>query len=822
MNLLRPALLLGVLTLSAPEFNAQSTWNAATGHWTNAANWTPVGVPAGTNVLINNSGIATLTNAAPAVTPGQLYVGSNTVGNQLLITDGGVLGVSTGTVGFAAAGTSNVLTVSNPGSVLSALSFHVGLDGSFNELNLLAGGSLRSTGSVTVGTGATASNNTLLIHGAGAGLRVGPSQTLTIGDNGAGNRLISTNGGRITNLGSFVIGNQAGSSNNIAHLHGTGSVWNTSSSFLLGTRGSGNQLTISGGGVMSNSQFNGVATLGAFPSSSNNTLLVTGTGSVWVSLGFLTIGSNGVNHQMIVADGGLVTNFASTSVGESFSGSGHSVTVSGPGSAWRCGGTVYVGFSSPGCRLIISNGGAVSVAGNLDVGGVSATNQLVLLTNSGSSLAVAGSYLLERGVHRQVDGTATVGYLSHITSSIDGQFQLLGGAFHVTNSSSVGNGGQPFVIGGGSTPALFTLAGGIHSFGASFRIATNGSVQQRSGSVSFFHNTACLVATNPGALYDLQGGSLSINNGLALISNGQVFAVGNGTNLASLTLSTGLHTFADGLLVASNGTLSGRPTLACPLTFLSGSTLAPGSTVGALTNHGTTIWNGGMRYAWEITNATSAPGIGWDLFSASNTVTVVTSPTNRIVLRISGTPANFTNGSAYTWTIATATGGFSGFDTNHVTLDTSALPATNALSAGYFSVTQSGTNLNLVFTPLSFSRDTDGDGITDAAEHQWAPLGFDWQVSQPTLATNFAAIAYGTGFYTTNNIQSVLVNTPLLTRNTTNGLFTLTLAVESSSNLLDYVPFPVSATQTTVNAEGKVEVRFSSPDNASFYRIEAD
>jgi hypothetical protein len=36
----------------------------------------------------------------------------------------------------------------------------------------------------------------------------------------------------------------------------------------------------------------------------------------------------------------------------------------------------------------------------------------------------------------------------------------------------------------------------------------------------------------------------------------------------------------------------------------------------------------------------------------------------------------------------------------------------------------------------------------------------------------------------------------------------------------EYFPFPMTAPQTTINAEGKLEFRFSSPERAAFFRVE--
>lgn len=59
---------------------------------------------------------------------------------------------------------------------------------------------------------------------------------------------------------------------------------------------------------------------------------------------------------------------------------------------------------------------------------------------------------------------------------------------------------------------------------------------------------------------------------------------------------------------------------------------------------------------------------------------------------------SFNSGVAYTWKLATATGGITGFDPSRFTLDTSDFA--NGLAGGSFSVSQSGNDLLLNFTPV--------------------------------------------------------------------------------------------------------------------------
>jgi hypothetical protein len=130
-------------------------------------------------------------------------------------------------------------------------------------------------------------------------------------------------------------------------------------------------------------------------------------------------------------------------------------------------------------------------------------------------------------------------------------------------------------------------------------------------------------------------------------------------------------------------------------------------------------------------------------------------------------------------------------------------------------------DLNLSGRVLLFTQDTDGDGLSDAAEFQLAALGFDWQVSQPSLVNTFFTNANSAGLFTTNQIQALNVGGPLIQRNPTSGLFTLTIGVQKATNLINFSPFPMTAPQTTINGQGQLEFQFSPPDDAAFFRLES-
>jgi hypothetical protein len=122
---------------------------------------------------------------------------------------------------------------------------------------------------------------------------------------------------------------------------------------------------------------------------------------------------------------------------------------------------------------------------------------------------------------------------------------------------------------------------------------------------------------------------------------------------------------------------------------------------------GAEYWYSGGAYSWEINNATGTAGVNWDRLALSGALTISATAASPFTLRVigldgtglTGAVANFNNTKSYSWSLLGATS-ISGFATNKFTIDTSAFAASNALAGGVFSVVQSGTSLNLVFTPV--------------------------------------------------------------------------------------------------------------------------
>ena len=90
-----------------------------------------------------------------------------------------------------------------------------------------------------------------------------------------------------------------------------------------------------------------------------------------------------------------------------------------------------------------------------------------------------------------------------------------------------------------------------------------------------------LRLTNVAGRFELNGGNVSVGN--SAVNNGQVFRVGNGVSPASLTLTgNGLHSFANGLTLPFNATLTGNGNVSGFVLVQPGGTIGPGASVGKI------------------------------------------------------------------------------------------------------------------------------------------------------------------------------------------------------------------------------------------------
>lgn len=282
------------------------------------------------------------------------------------------------------------------------------------------------------------------------------------------------------------------------------------------------------------------------------------------------------------------------------------------------------GFRGTGVVAVGASGALTNLNGDLILGGqpptgswpgrgflystgtVYNTGNLILGNNTTNNNAF-GMVVISGGTFQQVgDSTKSV----RIGDRNAGFLTVEGGAFLSTNNMVVGNqdrsvparnqrgDGTVLVTGTGAlavtnaggnasitlgtTSAVadsdraigrLTVAGG--SLNANVLRIQNG-VFTNSGGTSTIGN---LIAGTSTASIAFTGGTLNL--GASTISNGQVFVIGNGVGAATLNLvGNGTHSFANGLLLASNSLMSGIGNIAGNITNFG--TIAPGNSPGTI------------------------------------------------------------------------------------------------------------------------------------------------------------------------------------------------------------------------------------------------
>jgi hypothetical protein len=102
-----------------------------------------------------------------------------------------------------------------------------------------------------------------------------------------------------------------------------------------------------------------------------------------------------------------------------------------------------------------------------------------------------------------------------------------------------------------------------------------------------------------------------------------------------------------------------------------------------------------------------------------------------------------------------------------------------------------------------------------------AGLNAGLAVGMATGRTQVTDFPNNYGLYNLSQVQALNVGTPLLAKDSATGKFKLTIGVEKSTNLVNFSPMAIPVGAATINAQGKMEFQFTSPDNAAFFRIES-
>lgn len=694
--------------------------------------------------IVNTAFTTTFTNLGSIMLNGALGGGAGPVikyGSGALVLGGtntytGATTISGGTVQFTAAGSASsasAVTV-NAGSILD-------LNG-YNQSIL----SLAGAGSVTLGGGALTVNNVAATTYSGVMSGLG-----SLVKNGTGTMTLSGvntyAGGTTINAGAISIAAATGlgSATNALTLNGgtltTTVTLTTAQPITLGANGG----TINAGGTTL-TLAGTISGPGALTKLGTKALTLTGTNTY---LGGTTnvAGTITINSEAALGDsGGALTfsNSATLTTAASFV-STRNIYLNAGTATFNCG----TGFTNAFVG-VISGAGALTKSGTgvmILNGSSTFTNQLTLSagtcrlgTNECLSDLLPVVITATTAIFDLNGFNETIGSLASTAAgkvTLGSGFLTAGGNNLSRTNSAVISGTGGFIKAGSGTLVLTgantytnttTIAGGTLQLGASERIANTSSLVISNGATFNLNNFSETVASLAGTgSVSLGSGTLTAGNtgtaefAGAISGTGAFTKIGTGTQIFSgtnaysgtTTVSVGSlqvngSSAASAVTIAATATLSGGGTVGS-VAVNNGATDSPGAGAPGTLTSSTQTWATGGNYLWEINNPTGSAGgsSGWDWLNISGTLAINATAASKFNLKlVSLTPANatglltnFDNTVTYIWKIASASGGITGFDPSKFNLITAGFQ--NPLGAGSFALSQSGNDLNLIFSPAA-------------------------------------------------------------------------------------------------------------------------
>lgn len=539
-----------------------------------------------------------------------IYIGNSGTRNALNISNSGTVINAVGYIGYAANALSNVVTVSGAGSAWTNRGqLFIGYSGIGNKLTITNGGSVYSSSRAQVGYSSGANGNSVTIDGVGSTWAINNGD-LCIGESGAGNSLTIQNGGTQA-CNSAFIGDVSGADNNSVTVNGTGTWWHVANSCYVGYAGVGNRLTVSGGAqvnltslMLGNSSANNSVVITGGGSkisgggyyigygapynsltisnggqavnlgfcyiggnnSSNNSLVVTGTNSLFSPSGVIVVGWNGRGANNFTIDNGATVNDTGGTIGNIAAAVNNMALVKGPGSVWNNNGGLAIGANSGGNQLTITNGALVNdTVGYIGNAGT-ATNNLVTVAGGGAVWSNSGSLYIGSGTSYNnntliighdamvLDASAYVGQGSSNTVALIGS----GSVWSNSGSLSIGNGGERNLLTINAGAKVYDVDGTVGSGTSNNNAVVNGAgaLWQNSGSLTIgvMGSGQNLLVTNGGTVYSASG---AIGSDYASTSN-SVIVTGNASvwsNSGSLLLGGGIRSGNHYLLVSDGGTV---------------------------------------------------------------------------------------------------------------------------------------------------------------------------------------------------------------------------------------------------------------------------
>ena len=603
--------------------------------------------------------------------------------------------------------------------------------GSQGALNL-------ESGTMTVNNKITVGNNrgtgTVTMSG-GSLTKTGGDQTFVGRDNGTGT--LTQSGGTIALNHDFYVG-QGGGGNGTLNLSGS-AVLNTGRDFVIGREGGTGSLNMTGGTITKtgDEKFlvghnNGVGTvvqsggtisannelyIGNENSGARGTYTLSGTGALNVANEVVVGRESGTG--ILNVDGGTMT---TTGNGNMYVG-----RRNGTGTLNQTDGTIVVNKefgvgtrddNKIGTGTYNLSGGSIAVANNFFVGKEQGASGTMSMTGGtlGTSESLRIGHNQATGVLTQSGGTVNVQnevYIGNENSgSSVGTYTLSGtGAVNVGNEVHIGRDNATGTLNlNGGTLMTKKLEGGNGSATVNFN---GGVLKAKENQDNLIQNLDVANVQSGGAKINSNGFNVATSQaltgtgGLEKLGAGSLTLSANNTYAGTTTVSEGLlkvNGSVGSIQVNSGASLGGSGTTG---SLLVNGTLTPGNSTGTL-NTGSQTWFNGANYNWQIFDAAGSAGSGYDLLNIDGSLDLSNLTAGGFGINmwslsginpdVSGNATNFNAANNYSWILAQAAAGITGFEATDFSIFTSAANGTAGFSNtfdGALSIAVAGNNLVL-------------------------------------------------------------------------------------------------------------------------------
>jgi autotransporter-associated beta strand protein len=446
--------------------------------------------------------------------------------------------------------------------------------------------------------------------------------------------------------------------------------------------------------------------------------------------GFVSIANNKV--LTLNGAGGSTTAVISGQGGLTLAGT----TVQGlGGNNSYSGGTTLTGTA----ELLISSNtaagtGAITFNPNTEfspTANVTLANEIILTGGTQVDDDDGSSSLTLTGLVTETGGTAGIEWCTGGTltlmnaNTFSGTLDMREGTLLVGNDNAAGNGGiildSDTFLSAYGTNNVRTLQNPIDFTGSSAQLGLNDNnslildgTLSGGGTVTYVGGPTGQLTLN-GSNTGFSPSSFTVSSGDVIVGNSNAFGSASSVKLtggAGLTVETGVTVSNTLTLTGTANVLSGSGTIASPV--IAGSTAvispsaSPGGGPGTLTfSDGLTLASGSAIH-FDIFDGAGSAGTGYSLISATGTGLSLTAAPGTITFNIVSTDAsgnsalasNFNPSTPYSWMFAASTAAITGFNSGTSQFDLVTTGFTNNTFGGTFSVTETGNDLFLNFTPV--------------------------------------------------------------------------------------------------------------------------